>query len=76
MVSIISSLNSRDFPRLKIGIGSVKKDEVVNYVLGKFSKNELNIIEDEYNNFNDIIDSFINHGIDKTMNCYNSKRNE
>lgn len=74
--SIISSLNSQDFPRLKIGIGSVKKDEVVNYVLGKFSKNELNIIEDEYNNFNDIIDSFINQGIDKTMNCYNSKRNE
>ena len=33
--SIIASLGNQDFPRLKVGIGSVKKDEVIDYVLGK-----------------------------------------
>lgn len=71
--SIISSLGSQDFPRLKIGIGSVKKDKVVDYVLGRFNKEELSIIENNFDYFNDIIDSFINDGIDKTMNIYNKK---
>ena len=39
--SIISSLGTQSFPRLKVGIGSVKKDEVIDYVLGKFSKKEM-----------------------------------
>ena len=71
--SIISSLNSQDFPRLKIGIGSVKKDQVIDYVLGKFSKIELQTLNSEFITFGKIIDSFINVGIDKTMNVYNTK---
>lgn len=71
--SIISSLGSQDFPRLKVGIGSVKKDEVIDYVLGKFNKEELKVMENNYGCFNDIIDSFIYNGIDKTMNVYNKK---
>ena len=35
--SIISSLGNQDFSRLNVGIGSVKKDQVIDYVLGKFS---------------------------------------
>ena len=71
--SIIASLDNQDFPRLKVGIGSVKKDEVIDYVLGKFSKSELEVLNELFNTFDKIINSFINEGIDKTMNVYNTK---
>ena len=71
--SIISSLGNQDFSRLKVGIGSVKKDEVIDYVLGKFSKSELEVLNELFNTFDKIINSFINEGIDKTMNVYNTK---
>ena len=71
--SIIESLGNQDFPRLKVGIGSVKKDEVIDYVLGKFSKSELEVLNELFNTFDKIINSFINEGIDKTMNVYNTK---
>ena len=71
--SIINSLGNQDFPRLKVGIGSVKKDQVIDYVLGKFSKVELEKLNSEFITFRKIIDSFINVGIDKTMNVYNTK---
>ena len=71
--SIISSLGNQDFSRLKVGIGSVKKDQVIDYVLGKFSKVELETLNSEFITFGKIIDSFINTGIDKTMNVYNTK---
>ncbi len=71
--SIIASLGNQDFPRLKVGIGSVKKDEVIDYVLGKFSKSELEVLNELFNTFDKIINSFINEGIDKTLNVYNTK---
>ena len=71
--SIISSLGNQDFSRLKVGIGSVKKDQVIDYVLGKFSKIELQTLNSEFITFGKIIDSFISVGIDKTMNVYNTK---
>lgn len=71
--SIITSLGNQDFPRLKVGIGSGKKDEVIDYVLGKFSKSELEVLNELFNTFDKIINSFINEGIDKTMNVYNTK---
>ena len=71
--SIITSLGNQDFPRLKVGIGSVKKDEVIDYVLGKFSKSELEVLNELFNTFDKIINSFINEGIDNTMNVYNTK---
>ena len=56
-----------------VGIGSVKKDEVIDYVLCKFSKSELEVLNELFNTFDKIINSFINEGIDKTMNVYNTK---
>ena len=71
--SIISCLDNQDFPRLKVGIGSDNKDQVIDYVLGKFNKIELETINILMPTFLKIIDSFIIDGIDKTMNVYNTK---
>lgn len=38
--SLIQSLGTQEYPRLKIGIGSVNKSETIDHVLGPFSNEE------------------------------------
>ncbi len=71
--SIISYLNSMDFPRLKIGINSEYRKDVIDFVLGKFSTSEMEIIDAKMKTFEDVITCFIKRGIDQTMNYYNKK---
>lgn len=70
--SIISALNTDSFARLKIGISHDKNKDTINYVLGKFSKEEMNVLNENYKIYNEIIESFIYNGLEKTMNKYNS----
>lgn len=70
--SIIASLNTNSFARLKIGISHDKNKDTINYVLGKFSKEEMNTLNENYKVYNEIIESFIHDGIERTMNKYNS----
>ena len=70
--SIIVSLNTDSFNRLKIGISHDKNKDTINYVLGKFSKEEMSTINGNYKLYNEIIEEFINNGINETMNKYNS----
>ena len=59
--SIINNLGSQEFDQYK--------NDVIDFVLGKFSKEELSQIDYDY--LNGIIDSYINNGITKTMSDYN-----
>ncbi|MBQ4584227.1 MAG: aminoacyl-tRNA hydrolase [Bacilli bacterium] len=70
--SIISNLHSEAFARLKVGISKANGD-VKDYVLGKFSKAEIEKINDLYPIFNKIIETFISDGIEKAMMNYNKK---
>ncbi len=65
--SIIEQLGSNEFARLKIGIGP-KDDNVIDFVLGNFSKKEMNLLN--FNLYNKIIDSFIRDGFEKTKNIF------
>ena len=68
--SIISNLHGEDFFRMKIGIGKNTND-VIDYVLGKMSKRELDLID--FNIINNSIDDFINNDYNYVMNKYNGK---
>lgn len=70
--SIISEIESDEFARLKIGIGKDERIPVDKYVLSKLSSKEKEIIKDNYENFNKIIDLFINKGIEKAIQLYNN----
>ena len=72
--SIINRLSSDAFARLKIGISNDKRVDTKDYVLGNFSKTEIEIFNDLQGDFNKIIESFISKGIDVTMNIYNTKK--
>ena len=69
--SIISSLHTEGFCRLKIGIAHDERGAVIDYVLGKFSKKDLQEFENSYATYHEIIKSFVLNGIDKTMNQFN-----
>ena len=72
--SIINRLTSDAFARLKIGVSHDRSIDTKDYVLGSFSKEELDKFKSMQNDFNDIINSFIKDGIERTMNIYNTKK--
>jgi len=72
MRSIISQIDIKEFPRMRIGIGApVRKDALISHVLGTFSKSDRILIEQTIENAVEAIDSFILNGIDKAMNQFN-----
>ncbi len=69
--NIIEHLNSKSFLRLKIGISKPKYD-VIDFVLSKFSQDELKIINESLNKSKLIINDFINNeNIERLMSKYN-----
>ena len=71
--SIISSLNSQEFDRLKIGIGQ-KKTDAVKHVLGDFSSSEQKALEEIFEEAYKGILAWLESDIDKAMNQYNRKK--
>ncbi len=72
--SIINRLSSQKFARLKIGVSNNKNIDTKDYVLGRFSKSEKDKFSSMQDSFNEIIESFVCNGIERTMNIYNTKK--
>ena len=69
--SIIASLNTEEFPRYRIGIGD-PGDNSINFVLGNFSKENLEALKEVFNKTCDLIDDFIKgKSIQELQNLYN-----
>lgn len=58
--SVISRLGTENFKRIRIGIGKDKNIPVIDYVLSKFSDEEMQILQDKFETVNQIINDFIN----------------
>lgn len=71
MKSVVQSLGSENFPRLRIGIG--KADGKKANVLGKFTKKELKQVLEVIDSASDAIIYSFENGIPNTMNKYNTK---
>ena len=70
--SIISHLGTDNFKRLRIGISN-DKDDVINYVLSKFSKKELNEIDTMYDTLVKVLDDYFVMDFTSLMSKYNRK---
>ena len=64
-------LNTNEYKRLKIGVGNNKMIETKDYVLGKFSKEDFEKIENSVKLSKDIIEDFIDHDFISLMSKYN-----
>ena len=73
--SIIYQLRSEDFIRIRMGIGSAANEntELADFVLGRFNKDEIPVLENAIIKTSDAVFDIINNGVDYTMNKYNSK---
>ena len=71
--SIISALGTKEIPRLKIGIANDKTKDTKDYVLSKFSKKEIELLNNNLELYKEIIIDYINYGIENAMMHYNKK---
>jgi PTH1 family peptidyl-tRNA hydrolase len=73
MKSIIRSLGTQEFPRLRIGIGESKQENWMEHVLSKFSPAESVEIDQAIQRAADAIETFITDGLQTAMNRFNKR---
>lgn len=73
MKSIISTLHTTEFPRLRIGIGEPIGAQV-DYVLSEFTDAETPKIEDAIQRAVDAVETFVRDGILTAMNRFNGSK--
>lgn len=72
--SITEMLGTQNYARLRFGIGNqYAKGKQVDFVLGKWTDDELKTIDERTDVTTHAIYSFITDGIQRTMNMYNNK---
>jgi len=66
-------LGTREYIRVKIGIANDKNIDTKDYVLGKFSNEEIKILNRDYEQLSYIVDDFCRETLEKLMSKYNHK---
>jgi PTH1 family peptidyl-tRNA hydrolase len=75
--SIIASLGgARDFPRLRIGIGSPGGADAADYVLAPFPRAERPLLEAAFAKGADAVACWVAEGIDRCMNRFNASEDD
>lgn len=74
MKSIITCINTQDFPRIRVGIGCHGIIEAKDYVLGKFTAGDMEILNPALEKAADAALEIVNSGIEKAMNKFNESR--
>ncbi len=71
--NIEKCLGTKSYKRLKLGISNNKNIDTKDYVLGRFSSDDLIVVKDVIDKSCKIIDDFINSDFNFLMNKYNNK---
>ena len=72
MASTIEQLGTKDFPRLRLGIGRPPgRMDAKDYVLQDFSKDDMKLLPEVLEHGVDAALTFVTHGLNKAMNQFN-----
>lgn len=74
MRSVIRLLGFDNFPRIRIGIDSTIKNDLIDFVTGGFRKEEVPLLEEAVTNGAAAAETIVTKGIDLAMNRYNTKK--
>ena len=74
MKSVIYQLQSDEFPRIRIGIGSTSGDEWKDYVTGQVTEKEAGILAETIRNAAAALECILTDGIDIAMNRFNTSK--
>jgi len=69
--SVIESIGTRDFPRLRIGIGRPDDMDLIDYVLGEITSQEAEILTTAVKRAADAVLFMLTDGIERTMSRFN-----
>ena len=76
MKSVIYQLQSDAFPRIRVGIGKSGGADWKDFVTGKVSTEEANVLAETVGRAADAIDCILESGIDTAMNRFNTGKKE
>lgn len=72
MKSVVNSLGSEDFARVRVGIGRPKQEEdIINYVIDKITDDEYELIKKGIEKATKAVEEILKSDIDMAMNKYN-----
>ncbi len=71
--SIIGSLGTKDFPRLRVGIGRPPHGDAISYVLGRWRPEEREALGQVIADAAEAAEAALRHGIERAMNEFNSR---
>ncbi|HPF19793.1 MAG TPA: aminoacyl-tRNA hydrolase [Syntrophomonas sp.] len=71
MNSICERLANKEFARTRVGIGRPDRGEAYHWVLGKFSQDEKEIMQNAVRHATDALETWVRQGIAAAMNAYN-----
>ncbi len=72
MKSVVENLNTDEFIRVRVGIGTPKyKSEIINYVLEQIPQRERKELDESIKKAKDSILEILENGIDIAMNKFN-----
>lgn len=75
MKSLVNQLGTKDFPRVKIGIGKKRPGEnLASFVLARFPKEERDLMDQVIDLASQGAEAIVRDGIDQAMNEYNNKK--
>lgn len=75
--NIIANLGTQIFPRIRVGVGAKPKGwDLVDHVLGRFSREELSLIEEGKKAACQAVGIIIGQGVEAAMNQMNVKKPE
>lgn len=69
--SIIASLGTQEFPRIRVGIGRPQRGDPVDYVLNNFDQEQEPLVPDLCERVAQAVETFLTRGIREAMNVHN-----
>ncbi len=72
LANILLRLDTQEVPRIRIGIGAPKPGQQVDYVLSRFAKEELPLIEEAVKQAADAVACAVSEGFEMAMNRFNT----
>lgn len=75
MKSVINSINTDKFARVRVGIGKPKyKTDMITYVIGHIPEDEAKVLDKGTETAKDAVIEIIKNGVDVAMNKFNKKK--
>lgn len=69
--SIEQHLGTRDYPRIRIGVGAASGGAMIDHVLGRFRQDERQAVSESIDQTADAVEVTLRDGFEKAMNRYN-----